>query len=151
MAIFCSKCGKEHPDDANFCMKCGQPLNATSQAAAQPEPQWEYCEVMYFIESTGNSSRDILFNKTYYFNMEVWAEGIGPQGTFNATKGQNFICRMVTHGNPLTPAFYHPESDNPVDVEAVNKLVNYLTKEGWEPLPNKGKAWYSYKFRRRVR
>lgn len=27
--MFCAKCGKELPDDAQFCIKCGHPLSAT--------------------------------------------------------------------------------------------------------------------------
>jgi S1-C subfamily serine protease len=37
--VFCPKCGTEHPDDSQFCRKCGQPLTAfspTSRTAAKP-------------------------------------------------------------------------------------------------------------------
>lgn len=25
--VYCSKCGKENPDDADYCNKCGNPIN----------------------------------------------------------------------------------------------------------------------------
>ncbi len=31
--MLCSACGREGPDQANFCQYCGQPLNLTTQAA----------------------------------------------------------------------------------------------------------------------
>jgi hypothetical protein len=51
----------------------------------------------------------------------------------------------------VIPAWVAPEADNAEDVEAVDELVGYLTKQGWEVLPNKGNHWYSYTFRRSVR
>lgn len=42
MAIYCPQCGKELPDDANFCLKCGKPLKGATQPASQAEPRWEY-------------------------------------------------------------------------------------------------------------
>jgi hypothetical protein len=39
------QCGKELPDDANFCLKCGKPLKEVARSATQSEPQWEYCEI----------------------------------------------------------------------------------------------------------
>lgn len=38
---FCSKCGTEFNDGAQFCPKCGQPTNATSQQqVSQPQQQY---------------------------------------------------------------------------------------------------------------
>jgi WD40 repeat protein len=40
MAIYCMKCGKELPDDAAFCIRCGNPQSAASaapQAASRPQ------------------------------------------------------------------------------------------------------------------
>ncbi len=46
MAIYCSKCGKQHPDDANFCMGCGQPLKAGAQVAQAMPRHWEYKDII---------------------------------------------------------------------------------------------------------
>ena len=45
MAIYCSKCGKQHPDDAQFCMGCGQPLNAGAQSFQAKPAHWEYQDI----------------------------------------------------------------------------------------------------------
>ena len=34
--MFCSKCGKEISDQANFCNFCGAQINVSQQAQAQP-------------------------------------------------------------------------------------------------------------------
>ena len=40
MAMYCSKCGKHYPDDANFCMGCGVPrrINLPVCHFRQPRP-----------------------------------------------------------------------------------------------------------------
>ncbi len=35
MPIYCSQCGKESVDDANFCSACGRPLKAGATAYSQ--------------------------------------------------------------------------------------------------------------------
>ena len=42
MVIYCSADGTQHPDEANYCMKCGQPLRAGVARATQRPMQWEY-------------------------------------------------------------------------------------------------------------
>jgi hypothetical protein len=47
MAIYCSADGTQHPDDANYCMKCGKPLRPdVAPAAAQVPMRWEYRELV---------------------------------------------------------------------------------------------------------
>jgi predicted amidophosphoribosyltransferase len=38
MAIYCIQCGKELPDDANFCLKCGKPVGNAARPTPRPEP-----------------------------------------------------------------------------------------------------------------
>lgn len=42
--MFCSKCGKENPDQAAFCSTCGAPISqpAAQQAAPAPAPAAPY-------------------------------------------------------------------------------------------------------------
>ena len=49
MAIYCSKCGKQQPDDAIFCMACGQPLKADRESiqAAIPSSESTYGNQRY--------------------------------------------------------------------------------------------------------
>ncbi len=48
MAVYCSQCGREHPDDANFCMMCGKAFKATSMPTTSPSPlfRWEYKDLV---------------------------------------------------------------------------------------------------------
>ena len=45
MAIYCSKCGKQHSDDANFCMGCGQPFKPGEQLSQSIPKHWEYKDI----------------------------------------------------------------------------------------------------------
>ncbi len=56
MAIYCPQCGREHPDDANFCMKCGKPLKggATPITQSSPQLQWEYRDHVVPLNFTDN-------------------------------------------------------------------------------------------------
>ena len=124
MAIFCSKCGKEHPDDANFCMKCGKPLNPSAQAA-QPEPKWEYCEVS--LEPTGS----------FWHKYHIEGRAVGARGAYVAARSSRGF-----DGYP---------SDNDYRGQvALNEVLGALAAQGWEPV-GKGAKWWNYKYRRQVR
>ncbi len=45
MAIYCSKCGKQNPDDASFCMGCGQQLKPGAQTPQAIPRRWEYQDI----------------------------------------------------------------------------------------------------------
>ncbi|HEY7355751.1 MAG TPA: zinc-ribbon domain-containing protein [Ktedonobacterales bacterium] len=133
MAIYCSKCGKEHPDDALFCMKCGKPLTAAAQTSSPSEPQWEYCEVVYqTVKMSGWFS-----NGTVRF----WAKAIGPNGEYSA--GQSADIALESY-----PTFPH-QSQAEV-VSTYNAFIGFLSRNGWILLPSKGDEWFSSKFRRKV-
>ncbi len=36
--MFCVNCGNELPDDANFCLKCGKPQQASGSVVSQEQP-----------------------------------------------------------------------------------------------------------------
>jgi hypothetical protein len=40
--MFCSNCGAQLADDANFCQKCGRPQSQIAITPSEP-PQWVYC------------------------------------------------------------------------------------------------------------
>jgi hypothetical protein len=69
MAIYCSKCGKQHPDDANFCMGCGQPLKVGVHPA-QPIPRhWEYKDIT--VRFPGDRFTDINDSKPRLYDEVV--------------------------------------------------------------------------------
>jgi len=139
MAIYCSQCGEDHPGAANFCMKCGAPLKESFQPSGRPEPQWEYCEIVFDeLQAGGITRREII---------KFWAQAIGAQGEYNAGEGPEVYAdksgwRRVTKCVGQDRANYMP---------ALNALIGQLSGHGWEPLSNRGSCWFSYKFRRQVR
>lgn len=46
--MFCSNCGTQLPDDANFCLKCGQPQKQ-SQRESTATKQFDVCTIMLHI------------------------------------------------------------------------------------------------------
>lgn len=127
--MFCGNCGKGLPEDANFCLKCGKPQRATLQAE---EPRWEFCELRAEGKPKGFSG-----SITWY-----WAEAVGPKGRYNAGESEqlrstDIYSRECRYGDIK-------KRDN-----ALNKLIQRLTSEGWEPI-TRGESFYSYRFRRRV-
>ena len=88
---------------------------------------------------------------SWWHDIVFFAEGVGPEGPFDAYRGNDFRGRTYYSFNSNSEDEYvPPESDNLQDSAAVKKLIGYLTQQGWEPLPNKGAYWYSYKFRRKL-
>ena len=77
--MFCMNCGKELPDDANFCLKCGKPQNASALAEVE-EPVWETCEIVWNYKKKGG----MLSNDKLMF----WAKAIGPKGEYNAGESE---------------------------------------------------------------
>ena len=45
MAIYCSKCGRQNPDDAGFCMGCGQSLKPGAHSPQAIPRRWEYKDI----------------------------------------------------------------------------------------------------------
>ena len=137
MAIYCMQCGKELPDDANFCLKCGKPVGNAAKLTPQPEPQWEYCEIVYAeLQAGGILQRE---------KIQFWAKAIGPRGEYTAAEAPEVYADQAGWGrissSGRTQSAYLP---------ALNALLTQLSREGWESLPNKGVSWYSYKFRRKL-
>jgi hypothetical protein len=131
--MFCGNCGKELPNDANFCLKCGKPQGTTVQAEA---PFWEMCEIYFFAKSKG------LFSSVGYF----WTEAIGPKGKYNAGQSESLIGTGVSVDVFDNVTEY---GDTKKLHEALHKLIQRLTSEGWEPIP-RGQYYFSYRFRRRT-
>jgi len=119
--MFCGQCGKQLPDDANFCLKCGQPQRASVQAV---EPRWEMCEIRFDSKQKG------FFNTIDWF----WAQAVGPKGSYNAGESEPVLS---------SSANIKKRDD------ALHKLIQRLTSEGWEPI-SRGIEYYAYRFRRRV-
>lgn len=88
--------------------------------------QWETCQI---------EARPTLMNMRVHFT----AEAIGPRGAYTVATSDG-----VGTASQGTDAM---KKQGPV----VQKLVNKLIADGWEPLPDRGPYWFSYRLRRRVR
>lgn len=136
MAIYCPQCGKELPEDAIFCMKCGKPLTAASQAVAPPATQWEYCDIEEFLVKDST-----LFSNSIY---ALRAAAVSPaRGHYEAKQSDSYNIESGSSKKAWV-------RDDLRRQDALDKLIKALATEGWELLPNKGKNWWSHKFRRRV-
>jgi hypothetical protein len=72
--------------------------------------------------------------------MRFWADAIGLQGKYVAGKSSKW-----KDGRD------YADKDAPWIKQACDDFIRQLTSEGWEPLPDMGEYWYSYKFRRPVK
>lgn len=75
MAIYCSKCGKQHPDDANFCMGCGQPFKAGGRPSQATSNRWEYKDITIPFPM-GNFSNINVENRRQYQDAATLADSI---------------------------------------------------------------------------
>ena len=50
--MFCKSCGEKLPDDANFCMKCGQALR--SDSTPRGAISWEYKDITIPLTNVSN-------------------------------------------------------------------------------------------------
>ena len=128
--MYCPKCGKALPDDADFCLKCGAPQRAGGNAAAHDTP-WETCEIHAEKLENGRT--------TPHWRFVVEADG--PGGRRTLVESGAFASTSVDLASATEGTGYKEEMD---------LLFRTLAGEGWEPLP-RGNAWYSYRFRRRAR
>ena len=133
MAIYCMQCGKELPNDANFCLKCGKPVRDGGQSTPQPESKWTYCEITW--------TKAGWLDGACYF----WAKGIGPTGISAVAKG---TIKFAVGSTILGPG---PSRKDGKTVAACDELIEILVSSGWEPLPEHGRDWWSYKFRQQAR
>jgi tetratricopeptide (TPR) repeat protein len=112
-------------------MKCGKQLEEISKPAILPAPPWESCEIIW----------DQIDRAEYYFHipkMRFVADAISPKGQYIAD--QSVVIESASEG----------DTGDPRVKEACSVLVTRLVTDGWEPLPQRGKDWWNYKFRRQV-
>lgn len=107
--MFCSKCGTELPDEANFCCKCGHPVKESASRAAPV--QYEYCEIR------GGWDRHERF-----WRMQAWVGDTAIAGTRSLKRPRGiYSVRKKNH------EFNHAQD------QAIRELVAELANQGWEP------------------
>ena len=143
--MYCKACGKQIDDDSAFCKVCGAPQGAVVSTAEAVRP-WETCEIKFTI----NKAR--VFKAS---DLRFFAEAVAPKGIY--------VCGSIDYRGDYTDAAnfnrsiggYDERYSIPVENEpgraALNSLIQQLGRDGWEPVQEKGKEWYSYRFRRQVK
>jgi hypothetical protein len=117
--MFCTRCGIQLPEEANFCWKCGTSIGGT--VAAPSSVAYEFCQIAR--ESAGGN-RD-------RWSARVGSQVIGASRVFQADLG-TFDAMLV----PLTWG-----GDSKIKhrlaterQQALLELISALTAKGWEPL-----------------
>ncbi len=127
--MFCSSCGTQVPDEANFCWKCGKPQK---EGVHYEEPKYETCQIV--MNNLGKSSWGFT---NFAFKFQV--DAIGQKGTYVAYETEKFTSDF---GYEVKRNKYEP---------IINGLVNKLIQDGWEPVESINENWWNHRFRRRIR
>ena len=126
--MFCKSCGKDLPDDANFCLRCGRPMRSEAHASIPAiqvvSPQWETCEIKdRLVQKPGWNTNAICI---YY------AEASGPTGIYEVAQSPPYEAGR-------------PDAQTSLDV-----LINQLMSEGWEYGGSYAAVCWAKTFRRLV-
>jgi hypothetical protein len=130
VAKHCTNCGHGLRDTDKFCPECGTSVNQESGTNAGAT--YETCEIKWKRQRS-----------MFLYRFVFYAEAIGPRGMYAAAQS----AEVVNSPSPAGMSGVIPKRTH----AALNALVSLLAAEGWEPVSEKGPAWYSYKFRRPVR
>ena len=144
----CSACGHALDEGDKYCSTCGTPAGAEAAARDWNAPtRWEYCHITCYTARYKQQQQPFVGVKQY--QTHFFASGIGPHGLFQVPEldypGHVYYGsddEAVERGRAVAGAR--------ANVVAVYALVKALTDHGWEPLPDKGRGWYSYTFRRQT-
>jgi hypothetical protein len=126
--MFCSNCGTQLPDEANFCWKCGKPQKQGTQVEElkqAEETKYETCEIFYMRTHKGYTRDKGLFT----------VEAIGPEGKYFIARSEEFSV-----ASDAGPSLNH---------QAHEVLVNRLVSQGWEQ-SDRGTNWWNTRFRRKI-
>jgi hypothetical protein len=126
--MYCSKCGIELPEDANYCYRCGTPLH--EHAGETKKTFWEYCQIELEVRKKRFGA---------YLPYGFFASAVGPNGSYPAGRSPEFKIKNQIRG--------------PTRKEggtAHDQFVKHLLEDGWEPVAERGEDWWQLRFRRRV-
>jgi hypothetical protein len=138
--IYCSDCGRELPEDANFCLRCGKPLTEEALARVRSEPQWE----------TGRIRCKVLKKERFSRNCScvLVLEAIGPNGTYVADQSTQFDYYFGYDPRAHGSGFVFV-NENRTTRAIFDTFVRKLVEAEWEPVPGH-EIWYQCHFRRRL-
>jgi hypothetical protein len=128
--VFCTACGTELPDDANFCLRCGKPQRdgvaapAAAVADADPDARWETCRISFV--------KGIISKQLFV------AVVAGPKAQYRVVEPQQRQIYVDDHG---------PRRRDRNTSASYSALVQRLVREGWEPAGS-DQHWWEERFRR---
>jgi hypothetical protein len=124
-------------EDANFCHKCGHTIKDTKKPV-DDNVEWEYCQIELKYRDDPSYVR-----RTFpgFFNIHnvcwFFAEAVGADGKYNAGNSSEF-----------TSGAKHTKKESETKH---SQLIEKLLKEGWVPLPERGDAWWQWRFKRKLK
>jgi hypothetical protein len=138
--MFCSKCGTQLLDEANFCWKCGLPQK---EGVVAEEPRYEACEISWRY----TLPQPIFAIKKFQFV----AVAIGPTG--KRVVAETPLLSTGSAGRACPPlASTDGRAAWDQSHEAVDAMIIALVADGWEYQGPFGDGRYWQKsFRRRVK
>lgn len=143
--MFCTSCGMQNPDDANFCNNCGKPVKH-DMAHPNQEQYWETCEILCIdiLRPAGG-----VFGGAAIIRFAAYA--IGRNGAFVAGYSDGFAYSKQDYYRAVRydPPLFLPGPSNSDVKDAYDGLVRQLTMDGWEAT-GRGKAWFNHRFRRKA-
>jgi hypothetical protein len=137
--MYCPKCGKELPDDANFCLKCGNPIHESLEK--KEEPKWIICEIVFTCLKKASTVWGLSRAE-----IQFWAMAIGPDGQYSVAETPAIKSNAVKDvGNGP------PRDGNERDIaeQELKKLKAKLIRDGWEFIGSYGSRYWELRFRRR--
>lgn len=77
--MFCRKCGKEIPDDSDFCPKCGEDLRESEKKESptiEPQEKRDFRKDLIEHEKSVEKNKELLEQEKYYTNRILFAVGL---------------------------------------------------------------------------
>jgi len=88
--MFCSNCGLQIPEEANFCQKCGSPQSKSGSKTLLPseEPKWETREIFSDLKTKTNLLKGInpFWHATDDMMQMFIAQALGPKGMYTVVQ-----------------------------------------------------------------
>lgn len=105
--------------------------------------EYEQCQIVWDCKIGILSSHEVWF----------WAQAIGPKGMYSAGESPHYEV-FVWWGYRFNKDNFAPYSSHSGVRNKAQRvhtvLVNELVSKGWEPVAERGKSWWGFKFRRKV-
>ena len=132
--MFCSNCGNQLEENADFCWHCGQPSSPgkKSKDSGRSQVEFEVCEIVW--EVTRKPKLLELNSRAKFF-----VRAIGPSGKYTVAESREFVLGG-DEGIRLDPETKASHDD----------LVQNLVQDGWQPIEGTSTVGFHIQFKRPV-